>query len=192
MAATNIDEIFSQIEKDFVELSKNAARSAANKAQKDIREKADKFIKEYYEYKPKLYTDAQRQHALYKLVEDYYVELEKKNGIEIEFGVKYNPSNISGLHHSTSWYHRYGTRWIPRLSDEFDFNSQKHGIPSAEWITDKFIEGIHPSGKIGDDGGISDGPSPDYKMQQFFDTELEDLVISYINKSLLDSVATYF
>ena len=29
MAATNIDEVFAQIEKDFVELSKTAARNAA-------------------------------------------------------------------------------------------------------------------------------------------------------------------
>ena len=47
MAGTNIEAIFGQIEKDFVELSKNAARSAANKAQKDIQNKADKFVEEY-------------------------------------------------------------------------------------------------------------------------------------------------
>lgn len=189
MAATNIDEIFSQIQKDFVELSKNAARKAADKAQKEIRAKADKFIKEYYAYSPKVYK---RTYSLYKLVENYYAESDSGNGIEIEFGIKYNPSNISGVHRSNSWYHQTGTRWIPRLSDDFDFDSQNNGIPSATWITNKFIEGIHPSGRIGDDGGISDGMSPDTKMQQFFDTELEDLVISYINKSLLDSVAAYF
>jgi hypothetical protein len=189
MAATNIDEIFSQIEKDFVELSKNAARSAANKAQKDIREKADKFIKEYYAYEPEVYI---RTYSLYKLVENYYAESNKGNGIEIEFGVKYNPSNISGLHRSNSWYRQTGTRWIPRLSGDFDFDSQNNGIPSATWITEKFIEGIHPSGQIGNDGGIADMMSPDSKMQKFFDTELEDLVLSYINQSLLDSVAAYF
>jgi hypothetical protein len=189
MAATNIDEIFSQIEKDFVELSKNAARSAANKAQKEIRAKADRFIKEYYAYKPKVY---QRTYSLYKLVENYYAESDKKSGIEIEFGIKYNPSNISGLHKSNSWYHQTGTHWIPRLSHDFDFDSQNHGIPSATWIAEKFIEGIHPSGMIGDDGGVKDDLSPDTKMQQFFDTELEDLVVAYINKSLLDSVAAYF
>ena len=47
MAATNIDEVFKKIEKDFVELSKTAARNAATKAQKDIAEKADRFIDEY-------------------------------------------------------------------------------------------------------------------------------------------------
>lgn len=67
MADTNIDEIFSKIEKDFIELSQNAAKSAANKAQKDIRKKADKFIDEYYQYSPRMYKN--RQKALYKLIQ---------------------------------------------------------------------------------------------------------------------------
>lgn len=190
MADTNIDEIFSKIEKDFIELSKNAAKSAANKAQKDIRKKADKFIDEYYQYSPRMYKN--RQKALYKLVQDYYSENETSNGINIEFGVKYDPSRIMGIHKSNSWYHQSGTQWVPRNSGNFDFDSQNNGIPSATWITEKFWEGIHPSGKIGDDGGIRDAQSPDEKMQQFFDTELDDLVGQYISKALLDAVAAYF
>ena len=65
MARTNADQIFAQIEKDWAELSKMAAKKAATKAQKDIRENADKFIKEYYAYKPKMYK--QRKKALYNL-----------------------------------------------------------------------------------------------------------------------------
>lgn len=185
MAATNIDEIFSRIEKDFVKLSKNAARSAANKAQKDIREKADKFIDEYYAFTPKMYK--KRKHALYKLVQRYYQETENSKGITIEFGVKYDASKIAGLHQSNSWWHQSGTEWISRKNNKskFNFDGQDNGIPDAEWITNQFLEGIHPWAK-------TDSQSPDDKMQKFFDTELNDLVNTYISDALLDAVASYF
>lgn len=190
MASTNIDRIFGQIEKDFVELSKKAAREAAKKAQEDIKEHADKFIREYYSYQPKVYK--QRKKALFKLVERFYEESSTSNGLMIEFGVQYNPSNITGVHQSNSWYHQSGTNWIPRLDREFSFDSQNNGIPSAEWITEKFLSGIHPSGKIGDDGGVADAQSPDEKMQKFFDQELDDIVISYMDTALMDAIKTYF
>ena len=189
MAGSNIDQIFGLIEKEFVGIAKNAARSAANKAQKDIRSKADRFIKEYYAYTPKAYS---RTYALYRLVEDYYAESDSGKGISIEFGIKYNPSNIAGAHHSNSWYHQSGGGWVSRLGKEFNSNSQDNGIPGALWITEKFIDGIHPSGKLGDNGGIADGLSPDEKMQQFFDGELEGLVYGYIQQSLMAAVAAYF
>lgn len=191
MATTNVDKIFAQIEKDFVELSKNAARNAANKAQEDIKQKADKFIDEYYKYDAKVYK-RQRKHALYKLVEKYYEEKESPDGIMIRFGIIYNPSNIKGIHKSNSWYHQSGTEWIPRNSGNFDFDSQNNGIPSATWITEKFWEGVHPSGKIGDNDGVHDDQSPDQKMQAFFDTELNNLLKTYISKALLGAVKEYF
>lgn len=191
MAATNIDEIFSDIEKDFVKLSTDAARSAAIKAQKDIREKADRFIDEYYaSYQPKWYR---RKYALYKLVQNYYKERKNSKGIKIEFGVTYDASKISGLHKSNSWWHQSGDEWISRADkSRFNFNSQDNGIPSPEWITDNFLEGIHPSGKLGDSSGVKDSMSPDGKMQKFFDTELDNLIYGYMNKHLLDAVASYF
>lgn len=191
MAETNVDKIFAKIEKDFVELSKNAARNAANKAQEDIKQKADKFIDEYYEYNAKAYKK-QRKHALYKLVEKYYEEKESPDGIMIKFGIIYNPSNIMGVHQSNSWYHQSGTEWIPRNSGSFDFDSQNNGIPSATWITEKFLEGVHPSGKIGDNDGIHDSQSPDEKMQKFFDMDLNNLLKTYISKALLGAVKEYF
>lgn len=193
MANTNIDEVFKQIEKDFVELSKTAARNAATKAQRDIQKKADQFIDEYYaSYKPVWYH--RKKKALYKLVEKYYKEEPNKNGIKIEFGVKYIPEKISGIHRSYSPYHQGGGAWISRASDadSFNFNSGSNGIPDAEWIANKFIEGIHPSGKLGDDDGFRDARSPDTKMQNFFDKELPDLVMTYMNKYLLSLVKYYF
>ena len=192
MAATNIDEVFKKIEKDFVELSKTAARNAATKAQKDIAEKADKFIDEYYaSYKPSWYN---RKKHLYKLVQKYYQERQLKRGIVIEFGVQYTPSKIRGLHKSYSPYHKGGSRWVSRMrdADGFHFDAGDNGIPEAEWITEKFLEGIHPSGKLGDEDGIQDAQSPDEKMQHFFDKELSDLVMTYMNRYLLDSVGYYF
>ena len=156
MAATNIDEIFDRIEKDFVKLSKNAARSAANKAQKDISKKADRFIDEYYaSYQPKWYK---RQHKLKNLITKYYKEADTSNGIRIEFGIKYDASRIAGLHKSNSWWHQSGSEWISR-SDKgrFHFDGQDNGIPSAEWITNQFLEGIHPWAQ-------TDSQSPDDKM----------------------------
>lgn len=191
MAATNIDEIFNNIEKDFVKLSTDAARSAANKAQKDIREKADRFIDEYYaSYDQKWYR---RKYTLYKLVQNYYKESKNSKGLKIEFGVKYDASKIAGLHKSNSWWHQLGDEWISR-SDKgrFNSNSQDNGILSPEWITNNFLEGIHPSGKLGDKDGIKDSMSPDDKMQNFFDTELDNLIYGYMNKHLLDAVASYF
>ena len=191
MAYTNSDQIWSQIENDFEELFKKAVKEAATKAQKDIRKKADQFIKEYYEYDPFLYKD--RQYSLYKLVEDYYNETKKSNGIEIEFGVKYNPSKILGKHRSNSWYHHTGTHWIPRNSGDFDFDSRNNGIPEATWITNKFLEGVHPSGKIGDDYGIVDRyGSPDKRMQDFFDNELGDIIDKYKSSLLLNYLRKYF
>ena len=190
MASTNIDKIFRQIEKDYIKLAKEAAQKAATKAQKEVRQKADQFIDEYYdEYAPYYYN---RKYALYKLVEDVYEESSSAKGIMIEFGVKYNSSNIAGAHKSNSWYRKSGTRWIPRLSGDFDFDSQNNGIPQAEWITEKFLAGQHPSGKIGDDGGIECFGSPDEKMQKFFDTELNNKLTSYMSEALLSAVKTYF
>lgn len=191
MATTNIDEIFKQIEKDFETLSEKAARSAATKAQKDISKKADQFIDEYYaSYSPKWYH---RKYALYDLVEEYYKETDKKNGIEIEFGVTYNPSKLYGVHKSYSPYHQGGGAWISRTDEsKFDFGSKNNGIPQPEWITKNFLEGIHPSGKLGDDGGQRDVQSPDEKMQNFFDKELVNIVNGYINTALWEAVSKYF
>ena len=94
MATTNISAFFSQIEKDFIKLSKEAPQSAAKRAQEDIKQKADKFIDEYYDsYKPKFYK---RRHdkALHKLIEKVYVESESSNGITIEFGIRYDDKDI--------------------------------------------------------------------------------------------------
>ena len=168
MAATNIDEVFKKIEKDFVVLSEKAARSAATKAQKDIARKADKFIDEYYaSYKPAWYHN--RKEALYDLVQEYYKEKDRKNGIVIEFGVQYVPSKIRRVHKSYSPYHKTGSKWVSRQRDKdsFHFDAGDNGIPEPEWITEKFLEGIHPSGKLGDDGGARDAQSPDEKMQKF-------------------------
>lgn len=188
MAATNIDEIFKQIEKDFVELSKNAARTAANKAQKDIREKADKFIDEYYLYQPKIYK--KRKKALYNLVRKYYQESESANGIAIEFGVQYDSDRIKGIHTSNSDLHQSGDKWISRNSTNFNWDSGDNGIPQPEFITKNFLKGIH---YIDEDGNkIKDKQSPDKKMQKFFDKELEDLIDKYISNALLEAVAAYF
>lgn len=190
MASTNIDKIFSQIEKNYIELAKQAAKEAAMKAQKEIRQKADQFIDEYYdEYAPYYYK---RKYALYNLVEDVYKESPNAKGIAIEFGVKYNSSNITGVHKSNSWYRNSGTRWIPRLSGDFDFDSRNNGIPDATWITEKFLSGQHPSGKVGDDKGIECFGSPDEKMQKFFDAELNEKLTSYISDALLSAVKAYF
>lgn len=183
MAATNIDAIFEQIEKDFVELSKNAARSAANKAQKDIKQKADKFIDEYYQYKPKIYK--KRQYALYKLVQKYYKESETAKGMVIEFGVKYDASKIKGIHKSSSLLHQSGNKWISRNDSGFHWDRGDNGIPEPEWITNKFLEGEHPWAQ-------TDDQSPDDKMQDFFDTELVNLIGNYMNDALTDAVAAYF
>lgn len=193
MATTNIDEAFANIERDFVELSKNAAKNAAMKAQEDIRKKAVQFIDEYYEYKPKWYGKS-RKKALYNLIKEYYRETPKQKGIQITFGIKYVPSKIKNAHKSYSPYHKSGNEWVSRADDptNFHFDKGDNGIPEATWITDKFLDGIHPSGKLGDDGGVRDKESPDEKMQHFFDKELEDLVNTYMNEHLLDSVEKYF
>ena len=190
MAYTNLDAFFAQIEQDFIKISKEAAKKAAIRAQNDIKEKADKFIGEYYEFKPKRYKN--RKHALYRLVEKVYEESASSNGIAIEFGIRYDSSKIEGVHKSNSWYRQSGTDWIPRLSPNFDFDSQNNGIPSASWITNKFLEGIHPSGLIGNNGGPKDAQSPDQKMQEFFDSELQQKVISYMQEELLSAVKSYF
>jgi hypothetical protein len=192
MAATDIDKVFAQIEKDFVLLSQSAARGAANKAQKDIQTKADKFIDEYYaSYTPKWYR---RKKHLYKLVQRYYREDKTSRGILIEFGVEYSSAKIRGLHKSYSPYHKNGDIWISRERDKnsFKFDSGDNGIPQAEWIAEKFLEGIHPSGKLGDEDGIKDDMSPDKKMQHFFNTELQNLVMGYMHKNLLDLARSYF
>ena len=184
MASTNIDIVLKQIEADFVELSKNAAKSAAKKAQTDIEQKADKFIDEYYEFVPRLYK--KRQMALYKLVEEYYKEKESGKGITIEFGVLYNPGNIKGLHRSMSRFHQSGGKWIPRASfTPNNWNSSANGIPEPEWITKKFLAGEHP-------WAATDAQSPDDKMQDFFDTELDSMVVGYLHSALMGAVAAYF
>jgi hypothetical protein len=191
MATTNIDAIFNKIEQDFIKISKEAAKKAATKAQKDIKEKADQFIGEYYDYTPKRYKK-NRKHALYDLVEKVYEESESSSGVTIEFGIKYDHSKIEGLHKSNSRYRQSGSEWIPRLSADFNFDSGDNGIPSAEWITNKFLEGIHPSGLIGNDGGHKDKKSPDKKMQEFFNTELQQKVNRYMTEELLSAVKKYF
>ena len=190
MATTNIEKAFKKIEKDFIEISKKAAKEAANKAQADIRKKADQFIDEYYsEYSPKVYK--KRKKALYHLVENFYQETATGDGIMIEFGVWYDANKIAGMHKSNSRYHQSGETWVSRLSSEFSFDSSDNGIPEPEWITEKFLSGIHPSGLIGDEGGAQ-YTSSDEKMQRFFDKELNDKISSYMNDALLNAVKTYF
>lgn len=191
MAVTDIDAVFAQIEKDFVLLSQSAARGAAAKAQKDIAAKADKFITEYYaSYDPKWYH---RKHHLYKLVQKYYREDKTTKGIVIEFGIEYSASKIRGLHKSYSWRHRSGDKWVSqyRDRDSFHFDKGDNGIPEPEWITDNFLEGIHPSGKAREIGK-KDNQSPDQKMQKFFNNELQNLVMGYMHKNLLDLTRAYF
>ena len=190
MATTNINETFKQIEKDFIELSKEAARVAAKRAQSKIAIQADKFIADYYdEYQPSSYK---RQHALFKLIQNYYKEKIGKNGLAIEFGVEYNPSKIKGLHKSNSPFHQSGGKWIARNDSGFNFDAGDNGIPEPEWITNMFLSGRHPSGIVGDNDGIKVGRSPDEKMQDFFDTKLEELISEYMHTALMDAVATYF
>lgn len=191
MAATDIDKVFTQIEKDFVLLSKSAARGAATKAQKDIAVKADKFIGEYYaSYDPKWYH---RKYHLYKLVQKYYRETNTSKGIVIEFGIEYSSSKIRGLHQSYSWRHKSGNKWVSQYMDKdsFHFDKGDNGIPEPEWITDNFLEGIHPSGNK-DEIGQKDNKSPDQKMQTFFNKELDGLVMKYMHKNLLNLVKIYF
>ena len=191
MAVTNWDDFFRKVKEDFVDLSKNAAQSAAIKAQEKIKQKADQFIDDYYKYETSY--NKRRKHSLYKLIEKHYKERNVSDGIVIEFGVIYNPSNISGIHRSNSWYHQSGTRWIARNSGDFDFDSQNNGIPEAGWITQKFWEGVHPSGKIGDDVGIKDKyGSPDDRMQEFFDKELDRDIVTYVNEAMFSELEKYF
>ena len=184
MASANFEAIFDQIQKDWIDIYKNAGKSAATKAQKDIQGKADKFIKEYYaSYKPKIYK---RQYALYKLVTPYYKEKETSNGLQIEFGVKYNPSKIKGIHQSNSWWHQSGGRWRSMWEDSgFNRDRRDNGIPEPEWITENFLEGWHP-------WASQDAQSPDEKMQDFFDTQLDDIVGSYMNEALFNAIRSYF
>lgn len=189
MAYTNIDAAFKQIREDFVELSKNAARAAANKAQKDIKEKADQFIKEYYEYKPKIYNE--RKMALYKLVEDYYAEKESSGGLTVKFGVTYEPSKIEGLHESKSQFHKSGKKWIPRSQFTKDnWATSNNGIPEAKFIAENFVSGIHYIDEYGNK--IEDEESSDDKMQSFFDKELDNIVSEYISSELMSALAAYF
>lgn len=190
MASTNFEAIFGQIEKDWVDIYKNAGRSAATKAQKDIQEKADKFIQEYYaSYSPRVYK---RQNALYKLVTPYYKEKGTGNGLQIEFGVKYDASKIKGIHKSNSWYHQSGGAWVSKINEsgfgsnnKFNEDGQDNGIPEPEWITNNFLDGWHPWAQW-------DAFSPDEKMQKFFDTQLDDIVGGYMNEALLGAIRSYF
>ena len=93
--------------------------------------------------------------------------------------------NIKGLHRSSSRYHQSGNKWISRKSSNFNFNGSNNGIPEAEWITEKFLAGIHPwSGE--------DDESPDEKMQEFFDSELTTMLNDDIRSNMLSSVVKYF
>lgn len=187
MAVTNVGDFFSQIEENFIEITKNAARTAAKQAQKDIKKKADQFISEYYQYP----TQYDRLYALYNIVDDYYSESDGGSGIAIQFGVTYDPSKL-GQHTSNSWYRQSGASWIPRMHGDFDFDSQNNGMPSSAWIVDKFWSGIHPSGKIGDNSGHKDQMSSDQKMQHFFDGELQGKVNSYLQSAFYSELSKYF
>lgn len=184
MATTNIDDFFNKIKDDFVELQKEAARETAKRAQKDIRQKADQFISEYYEYKPLWYH--KRKMALFNLVEDYYQESGNADRTVIEFGVEYLPSKIEGVHESNSWWHRSGSKWVSKFDspDSFHFDKGDNGIPEAEWITEKFMKGEHPWAK-------TDDKSPDEKMQEFFDEELNTKIDSYMSQAMLNAIRKY-
>ena len=184
MAATSFDAIFDELKKDFIKLSKDAAKKAAIKAQPDIEEKADQFIDEYYDYKPKRYK---RKYALYNLIQQYYKESETSDGILITFGIEYVPSKIKGVHRSNSWYHQSGDKWrsVTQIGGGGLSQSQDNGIPEPEWITERFLAGEHPWGQ-------TDSQSPDDKMQEFFDAELENLVAGYASSALFDAISTYF
>lgn len=186
MAGKNENDVFAAILKDCQAIAAKAITNAAKKAQEDIIKEADKYLQNYYRWKPKRYK---RTYQLQKAIKPIFKNNGIENGGSIEIGVEYDASALIGAYKSNSWYHQTGTFWISKSNGLFDYDSQNNGIPSPSWILDNYMSGIHKWGD-GRNEQHQDAESTDKLMQRFFNTQLRDHINQYIGKELFNVITS--
>ena len=188
MASGSLGAAFDDIINDYQSVAANAIKKAAAKAQADIMNEADDYLKTYYSsYKKKRYK---RTYQLKNAIKSAYKDNSTDGHIDIEIGVRYDPSALIGKYYSNSWYHQGGTKWISRNSGDFDFDSQNNGIPEPAWILDNFLLGIHKWGDGENEMFEHSETSTNTLMQQFFEVQLPKRIDEYMQNELLNAITS--
>jgi len=179
MAGQSIDAAFAAIIKDCQAIAAEAVRHAANKAQADILNEADKYLQRYYSnYIPKRYK---RTYYLKNAITPVFEDRSSIKGLSIEVGVEYDSGQLAGHYKSNSRFHQSGDTW--KVVTDHSHVTGDNGIPEPEWIMGNFLEGIHPWAQ-------NDGESTESLMQDFFDTQLPNRINQYVQEALFGAITS--
>lgn len=134
--------LFTDLERKIIMMSKEVCRNALIASAAEIKVDIDsnicyKVSDQYYQdYSPIRYK---RIGSLY----DAWKITPSMQGDRISFNLNLDSDRLP-QHYSRSQFHKYGSDWISRYDDEFDFESDENGQPENSWILKNFFEGIHP------------------------------------------------
>ena len=186
--AGGMDDVFANIMSDYQAIAAAAIKSAAKKAQADIVQEADRYLRLYYSsYKPSRYK---RTNQLKNAIKPIFIDKSSGSNIDITIGIEYSADALIGKYHSNSWYHQSGTHWIDRSSGDFDFDSQNNGIPQPEWILENFLTGVHQWGDGSNEKFEHSESSTNTLMQEFFNVHLPKRIDEYMQNELINVIAS--
>ena len=139
----------------------------------------------------------QRKYALKRAITPYWGDRTSSGMASITIGVRYNASGLKGAYKSNSRWHQTGDVWrsVPdnlkfdAFGKRISFNNDQQsdffgsfGKPDPNWILDRYLEGSH--------GGYHrDSQGTEEKMNKYFDTELPDRIVSYMETAIFSAVA---
>ena len=179
---SDLGAVVDEILKDYKAIALEAAKEAAHKGQDDAMEEAKKYLQEYYAaYTPGMYN---RKYALRRAILPYWGDRSNSNGVSITIGVQYNAGALSGAYTSNSAYHKSGGDWrtVPwEVKKNRSLFSSDYGTPDPNWILDNYLKGEHG-------GYYNDGQGTWEKMNKFFDNELPNRVVNYMQSALFGAI----
>ena len=180
----SIEAAVNEVLKEYEAIVLEATKEAAHKGQEDAIKKAKQCLQEYYEWQPEMYD---RKYALKRAITPYWGDRTSSSMASITIGVRYNAGALKGAYKSNSKWHQTGDTWrsVPL---EYRFNpysknfSNDYGRPDPNWILENYLAGEH--------GGVhKDAQGTEEKMNKYFDNELPDRIVSYMEAALFGAVA---
>lgn len=187
----SIEAAVNEVLKEYETIVLEATKEAAHKGQEDAIKKAKKCLQEYYRWKPKMYK---RTKSLRRAIFPYWGDKSNQSMASITIGVRYNASALQGVYKSNSKWHQTGSVWKPvpaslkiGMTKGAEFTgAQKDffgafGRPEPNYILENYLEGIHGEAHI-------DAQGTTEKMNKYFDDELPNRIIEYMETALFDAV----
>ncbi len=191
MADKSVEKLFAEILKDYKEVTFEAMKKAAIRAQTDIIDQAHSYLEQYYKnYTPKWYR---RKKNLQRAIVPVYKFNKTRRRFNFTIGVEYDDSKLDGLYKSNSPFHQSGNVWrssgFPivgfgpeyKQAIKFDPERSDNGVPESDWILDNYLVGIHPWGK-------QDRKKTTFQMEYFIRKQIPKRINGYVREELFDIV----